>query len=52
MDMKPRTKVIPVKVNEDEMKKFKKLADSKHTDLSETIRQLLHREADSVKAGA
>lgn len=44
--VKPRTKRIPVKVTPEEDKKFKKLAESRHTDVSELIRQLLHREAD------
>ena len=48
--MKERSTRIPVKVTEAEKRKFEKLAESKYTSLSELIRQLLHREADSQGA--
>lgn len=41
-----------VRFSDDELKKFTKLAESRHTDLSEVIRQLLHREADLSKGQA
>lgn len=37
---------IFVKVSEAEKRKFQKVAKDRHTDISELIRQLLHREAD------
>lgn len=43
---------IAVRVSVPEKRKFEKMAKDRHTDISELIRQLLHREADSVKAGA
>jgi hypothetical protein len=42
---KLRTELLKVRVTEDERAKFEKLAIARHTDLSEVIRQLLHREA-------
>ena len=45
-----RENVIRVRVTEDEKVKFEKLASAKHSDISEVIRQLLHREADQVAA--
>jgi len=39
-----KTKAIPVKVTEQEHLAFQKLAVKRHTNLSELIRQLLHRE--------
>ena len=50
MKKKPRTQTIRIRVNSDEKVKFDKLAASKHTDLSELARQLLHREAELVAA--
>ena len=43
---------IPVKVTEAEKRKFERLAQSRHTTISELIRQLLHREADAQKGQA
>lgn len=50
--MKNRSARIPVKVTTEEKKKFEKLAESRHTDVSELIRQLLHKEADSQAKAA
>ena len=52
--MKERESRIPVKVTVEEKRKFEKLAASRYTTVSELIRQLLHREADSKtsRAGA
>lgn len=47
-----RPQRIPVKVTEAEKRKFEKLAKSRHTTLSELIRQLLHREADAKAEAA
>ena len=41
---------IHVRVTVDEKAKFEKLASAKHTDISEIVRQLLHKEADQVAA--
>lgn len=41
-----RPERIPVQVTAEEKRKFERLAKSRHTNLSELIRQLLHREAD------
>ena len=43
---------IHVRVNAPEKRKFEKLAKSRHTDISELVRQLLHREADSKTSKA
>jgi len=43
---KQRSAWILLKVTDEEKRKFKKLAESRHTTLSEVIRQVLHREAD------
>lgn len=54
MPMKPkkqyREEFIRVRVTLEEKAKFEQLAASKHTDISEIIRQLLHREAEQVAA--
>lgn len=49
-----REKRIHVRVSASEKLKFEKMAKARHTDLSEIVRQLLHREADSKtsRAGA
>jgi ribosomal protein L11 len=45
--VKERETRIPVKVTVEEKRKFERLAASRYTTVSELIRQLLHREADS-----
>jgi hypothetical protein len=40
-----RDAVIRVRVTKGEKSKFEKFADKRHTDLSEIVRQILHREA-------
>jgi hypothetical protein len=45
-----RTELIRVRVTAEERAKFEKLAASKHTDISQLTRQLLHREADQAAA--
>lgn len=47
---KLRNELVKVRVTPDEKAKFEKLAASKHTDLSELARQLLHQEAEKVAA--
>lgn len=42
-----RSKPIFVKLSPEEHEKFRKLAVKRHTNLSELIRQMLHREADA-----
>jgi hypothetical protein len=37
---------IHVRVSDTEKRKFEKMAKERHTDISELVRQLLHREAD------
>ena len=51
-DLKERKIRIPFMATEAEKRKFEKLAVSRYTTLSELIRQLLHREADSQGQGA
>lgn len=41
---------IHVKVSMPEKQKFEKMAKERHTDISELVRQLLHREADAQRA--
>lgn len=43
-----RDEVIRVRVRPEEKAKFEKLAEVRHTDISEIIRQLLHKEAESA----
>lgn len=43
-----RDKKLTVNITEDEQEKFRKVAESKHTDLSELVRQLLHREYEAI----
>jgi hypothetical protein len=43
---------IFIRVNALEKRRFQKLAKSRHTDISELARQLLHREADSKTSEA
>lgn len=43
--LKPRVKYLKVMVTSDEKLKFQRLATSRGTDISELIRQLLHKEA-------
>jgi hypothetical protein len=38
---------IHVRVSTPEKRKFEKMAKDRHTDISELVRQLLHREADA-----
>jgi hypothetical protein len=52
MKRRPKTAWIQCKVAPEEKAQFKRLADARHTDLSELIRQLLHREVDSQKVQA
>jgi hypothetical protein len=44
-----KTKVLYVKATEDEHNAFQRLAAKRHTNLSELIRQLLHREVATEK---
>lgn len=37
-----------IRVNKKEKDRFLKLAKARHTDISELVRQILHREADSI----
>jgi hypothetical protein len=39
---------INVRLTAPEKRKFEKLAEKRHTDISELVRQLLHREADLI----
>lgn len=43
---------ILIKVTEQEKRKFETVAKKRYTNLSELIRQLLHKEADTMKAGS
>lgn len=52
MVKKAKTQWLQVKVTPEEKGLFRKLAETRHTDLSELIRQLLHREVDSQKVAA
>lgn len=47
MARQERTSAVLVKVTEREKVTFMKVAEKRHTNLSELIRQLLHREAES-----
>jgi hypothetical protein len=47
-----KNKPIFVKASKSEHSAFRKLAEKRHTNLSELIRQLLHRELDSQKVQA
>lgn len=47
---KLREALVRIRVTEDEKAKFEKLAASRHTDLSELARQLLHKEAEQAVA--
>lgn len=49
MDHKRKAQ-IHVKVSMPEKQKFEKMAKERHTDISELVRQLLHREADAQRA--
>lgn len=42
-----REVLLRVRINDEEKIKFEKLAEENYTSLSELIRQLLHREADT-----
>lgn len=50
MKKSKRSKPISVRVSEEERRKFLGLAASRHTDISELIRQLLHQAADAKQA--
>jgi hypothetical protein len=41
---------IHVRVTEAEKRKFEKLAKKRHIDLSDIVRQLLHKEADAIES--
>ena len=45
-----KTDYIQVRVTPEEKAKFDKLAVSRHTDISEIVRQLLHKESEQVSA--
>ena len=47
-----RNQRIFVRVSQPEKRKFEKMARDRHTDLSEIVRQLLHKEADSTEGKA
>jgi hypothetical protein len=47
-----RQTLIRMRVSAEEKRKFEKLAKSRYTNLSELVRQLLHREADNNKTKA
>lgn len=52
-DMKEqRQERIVVVVTAPEKRKFEKMAKSRYTNLSELVRQILHREADTAKVGS
>ena len=53
VDLK-RDVIIRLRVSVPEKRRFEKLAKLRHTDLSELVRQVLHKEADStiVRQGA
>ena len=46
-DTKVRDKSLFARVTEEEMERYKKLAENRHTDLSKLIRDLLDRECDN-----
>jgi Ribbon-helix-helix protein, copG family len=51
LDLK-RDAVLPVvRVSEAEKRRFKALAEARHTNLTELIRQMLHAEADKLEKG-
>jgi hypothetical protein len=51
MKSKPKYSAqLHIVITEQEKVKFQKLAAAKYTDISELVRQLLHREADQLKA--
>jgi molybdopterin/thiamine biosynthesis adenylyltransferase len=43
---KQRNKRFPVMMTDSEYRRFNRLADKRHTTLSDLLRQLAHREAD------
>jgi hypothetical protein len=45
-----RTALLKVRITDEEKVKFEKLANSRHTDISEIVRQLLHKEAEQAAA--
>lgn len=45
-----KTDYIQVRVTPDEKATFEKLAASRHTDISEIVRQLLHKESEQAAA--
>lgn len=47
-----RNSSIRVRVSAEEKEKFEQLAKGRHTDVSELVRQLLHKEADSSEGKA
>ena len=47
-----KTDYIQVKVKPEDKASFVALAESRHTDLSELVRQLLHREVESSQQAA
>jgi predicted transcriptional regulator len=49
---KPRDIRYCVRFSAEEMRRFAKLAESLHTDLSVVIRQALHEKADALKVKA
>ena len=46
LDLRERDTRVPVRVSQEEKRRFLKLAEAKHTNLSELIRLMLHAEAD------
>lgn len=52
MKRKPKTAQFHIVLTEEERSKFLKLADQRHTNISELIRQLLHKEADHQQVAA
>jgi hypothetical protein len=41
---------LHIKITEEEKAKFQKLVAARHTDISELVRQLLHKESEQVTA--
>lgn len=48
LDLKRTQTLVPVRVTPEEKARFVKVAESRHTNLSELIRQMLHAEADKL----
>lgn len=51
LELEARKERIPVQVTADEKRRFERVANSRHTTVSELIRQLMHAEADKLEKG-